>query len=306
MRKIKLKIMNFYYGFKCNLACRGCNSGSDIIFHRDYDPSLESILETIENFANYVEDVSDMITIVGGEPTLYWHEKIVPIARHIRKFFPHSIINISTNALLIHKFRDDIVDLFLEVDNIRLSIDDHLAGFADSAEAKKLYEHLDYFLSHPRIHKIHDMHYDIPDKKIDFMLHTFYEHGFKAQFKQVNGKLKPFATQDPEGSFRIGCISPFCAAAIDNKLYKCPRLLTLPKILNETNQLDDPDWQKYLNYKPVDLKTASQEEIDYFESTESKAIPECDVCPNGNKQNIHWFPQSKENVLKSFNNEKLN
>lgn len=291
--------MNFYYGFKCNLACRGCNSGSDIIFHRNYDPSLKSILETITNFSNYVDDVTNMITLVGGEPTLYWNDKIVPMTHHVRKYFPNATINISSNGLLLHKFRDDIVNLFLEVDNIRLSIDDHLAGFPDSREAQVFYKNLKYFLSHPRIHKIHDMHYDIPNKKIDFMLHTFHEYGFKAQFKTEGNKVKPFATNDPSGSYAVGCISPFCAAAIDNKLYKCPRLLSLPKILTETNQLNDPDWQKYLQYTPVDLLNGTQEDIDHFANTEGQAIPECDVCPNSREQNIHWFPQSKENVLKS-------
>lgn len=301
MNKIKLRVMNFYYGFKCNLACRGCNSGSDIIFHKDYDPSIENILETISNFSNYVEDVTDMITIVGGEPTLYWHDKVVPMARHIRSLFPNVVININTNALLIHKLRDDIVNLFLEVDNIRLSIDNHLVSFSDSKEAQKFSENLQYFLSHPLIHKIHDMHYDIPDRKIDFMLHEFYE--FKAQFKFINGKIKPFSTNDPVKSMENGCVGNVCAAAIDNKLYKCPRLLALPKILAEKEQLDDPDWQKYLNYKSIDLKTATQEEIDNFKHTEGKAIPECDGCPDGKEQNIHWYPQSKENVLK-FNPRK--
>lgn len=295
---IKIKMTNFYYGFKCNLACKGCNSGSDIIFHKDHDPSLESILESITNFAKHVSDVTITITLIGGEPLLYWNEKIVPMAHHVRKYYPTTTINISTNGLLLHKLKDEVIQLLLDIDNIRLSVDDHTADFSDDPVGKKYLKNLNYFLSDPRLHKIHDEHYDIPNKNIDIMLHSFLS-GFHAQFLTVDRKLKPFATNDPEGSMKYGCVGNICSAIIDSKLYKCPRLLSLPKILAEVNQLDDPDWAKYLNYAPVDLsRNDIEEELNLFEATEGLPIPECDVCANKFIQNITWFQQSKENVIK--------
>ena len=42
-----LKILDVFIGNKCNLACEQCDTRSDIIRTKDYDPSLEEIKEGI-------------------------------------------------------------------------------------------------------------------------------------------------------------------------------------------------------------------------------------------------------------------
>ena len=95
MNKIDIEIVNFYYGINCNLSCNGCFSGSDIIKHNRYDPTLDSILTSIEDFSR-VANVKQMVTLIGGEPLMYW-DTVVPMARHVRKYFPNVDINLTTN-----------------------------------------------------------------------------------------------------------------------------------------------------------------------------------------------------------------
>lgn len=292
---INLKIVNFYYGIVCNLSCKGCFSGSDIIKHRTYDPSLENILESVTNASKHISNI-DMITLIGGEPLLYWDEKIVPVARHIRKCFPNNLINITTNGLLLHKFKDKVINLLLELGNCSLSITNHFTEFSDDKVAKTYHKNLEYFLSDPQLFKIHDGHYDIPDATVDIHIHNL-SNGFAAQFLKIDGKLKPFATNNPAGSMKHGCTGRVCAGIIDSQLFKCDRLAVLPYILTETDQLTDPDWQKYLNYNAVDLRNPAEEALEHFKNTEGLPIPECDVCPDSQIIGISKIPRTKENVL---------
>jgi len=278
MQKYPIKIVNFFYGSKCNLSCHGCCTGSDIIRHKNHDPDLENIRSSIRNLSNYVSDITIMATVLGGEPLLYWDKKIVPIMHEIRKHWPNAILNITTNGLLLHKLADKVIDTLIEFGNIKLQISKHASNIGPHP-FKKIYDkNLLIFLSNPRLFKIHDLHYDIPNKKIDIHLDPL-DQPFTSQFIIKDGKLKPFATQDPVGSMKHGCTGNICSMIRDNKLYKCTRLAALPQILKERNQLDDPDWQKYL-HTYVDLTKATHEDIEKFYMEEGKPIPECDVCPN--------------------------
>jgi organic radical activating enzyme len=278
MQKYPLKIVNFFYGFKCNLSCHGCLSGSDMIHHKNHDPDLENILLGIRNLSNYVSDITIMATILGGEPLLYWDEKVVPIIYEIRKHWPNVTLNITTNGLLLHKFGDKIIDTLIEFGNIKLQISKHASNVGPHP-FKKIYDkNLLTFLSNPKLNKIHDLHYDVPNNTVDVHLDQ-WDQPFVSQFVIKDGKLKPFATQDPVGSMKHGCTGNICAMVKDNRLYKCGRLAVLPKILEERSQLDDPDWQPYL-HTYVDLTKALPDGIEKFYMEEGKPIPECDVCPN--------------------------
>ena len=299
MTKINLKILDVFYGYECNLACTDCNPGSNIIQHRRLDPTLDSIIESIDNLAEHVESATNRITLLGGEPFLYWEERIVPIVRHLRAKFPTSTISVVTNGLLLHKFIDSVINLMLEVDNFKLSVSDHMREFSDDRVAINYYNNLNKFLSDSRLNKIHDFHYDIPNRKIDVHLESEAVL-FIAQYKKINGQLKPFKTGDPDKSFRNGCCSSICSHLVNSKLYKCSKLAAIHDILKETDQLDDPDWAPYLNYVPIDL---TQKDIDgellKFEQNIGKSINVCDMCPDKRQIGITLIQQTKSNVLKT-------
>jgi hypothetical protein len=48
VNKIKLKLVEVFYGYQCNLSCQGCSSASDVVKTSEYDPSIESIFASIE------------------------------------------------------------------------------------------------------------------------------------------------------------------------------------------------------------------------------------------------------------------
>lgn len=294
LNKIDLDLVVFLYGFKCNLSCRDCLSSSDILDHTTYDPSLENIIESIDNVAKYVSNVNHMVSLIGGEPLLYW-DRIKTLARHIRKRFPNATIGLSTNGLLLHKYKDEVIELLMELKNCKIDVSNHMHDFPDDKAAIVSKRNLEYFLSDPRFYKIHEYHYDIPNYKADIHLRNKTLE-FITQYKRTkDGTLKPFASGNPSESFARGCTGRICSTVINNKLYKCTRLATLPMVLEQKNLLDDPDWKKYQGYKHVDLsKEVTQEELDRFKENEGKYIDECDICP----EKRVLTPRTKENVLK--------
>lgn len=289
-------MVNVYYGLDCNLTCKGCLSGSDIIRSKQYDPTVDEIMQSITDLSKHVNNVTTEFTLLGGDPLLYW-ETVAPVARYIRALFPDAIVNITTNGVLLHKFKDRVIDLLLELDNSKLSITNHFSEFVTDSSGVKYLEHLDQFLTDPRLNKIHRLHYDIPNRNINISIHEFVD-GFQQQWIQQGNKLKPFATNDPAGSMQHGCIGNICSVVYKSKLYKCPRLAVLPAVLSKTNQLDDSDWQKYLNYIPVDLtKDNIREELKKFESNQGQPINECDMCHNNRIIEIARIPRTKENIF---------
>jgi hypothetical protein len=120
---------------------------------------------------------------------------------------------------------------------------------------------------------------------------------FIAQYIQQGNQLKPFKTNDPEKSIKNGCVGSICSALVDSKLYKCAKLFAIHHVLDTTNQIDDPDWQKYLDYSPIDLTNTTVEELSAFEQQQGRHIDKCDMCPSQRIINITHIPQTKNNIF---------
>ena len=298
MRKIDLKIVEILVGWKCNLACRDCSSGVDILRNKiDQEPELDNLIKSIDDLSKYVNNVTDLFTITGGEPMLYW-DIVKPVVRHIRKKFPFAKIMINSNGRLLHKRKDELIDFLKEIQNIAIGLSNHASEFPNDPAGQAYYNDLNKFFSDSRLYKIHSMHYDIPENEVNFHWGT-HSDGFIAQWKRVGDKLKPFATKNPIKSFENGCISPICASlSDDSKLYKCFKLQVLPTILKRIDQLDDPDWQPYLTYQPIDIsKDNVWNDIYKFAEEEGNPISVCDMCPDNKVIGISRVPHTKENIF---------
>ena len=55
------------------------------------------------------------------------------------------------------------------------------------------------------------------------------------------------------------CIASSCHQILNGYMYKCSRLSNLHAVLKQTNQLDDPQWKKYLQYKPIHYSNSRKE-----------------------------------------------
>lgn len=305
----EVKILDVFYGNKCNLTCNQCDTRSDYIRKGQYDPSMEDIKRGID-LANEAFDVQKW-SILGGEPLMYL-DKVEEIIAHIRKIEPNKVIFFPTNGSLLDRHMDRVVELIKKY-QLWVQVCNHFVSFEDqtkSNKVKKNAEDLAYRLNIPQSTEPGQWWKDImdfdsaSDKWKDFTKKrgmdisdpepnektwiyknygVYYMEAGEFQTIQnfdAHGKPKPFFDNDPSGSYWNSCPSVFCAFLYDKKIYKCAALGTLHNFLEMHGSLDDPDWQKYLNYKPVDLENYTEQEADFFGATHYCHIDECAMCPN--------------------------
>jgi len=296
--KIFLPMIELFYGHRCNLACTGCTSMSDVIQNYEYDPTIESILESIDNLSNHV-DVGE-IDLMGGEALLYW-DLIELISSRIREKFPNTVIGICTNGLLLEKFESRIIDFSKKYHPCVIDITNHFKLFSDDVISKKFQSSLKTFLEHVDVSSRKSVTWGVTNDTVDLYSSPIAnirvadaENFYSCYYTNVENKIKPFATNDPAGSYKNGCAMPNCHLLYESKLYKCSWFALLPKLLKIKNQLDDSDWAKYLNYKAIDLKDCSYSELQLFADTANKHIDLCDMCSNNKKFEIK---HNKENVI---------
>lgn len=281
--KIKQENLNIFYGYRCNYACEACSSGSNEVSDASLDPNLDEILESIPILAETFE-VDSMITLIGGEPFLYWDDRISIIAQEVNRWFPGNRINIFTNGQLLHKNVEKIFALSEKVDNLSITISNHLTDCGEELPVTMWRRNINDFINHPRIVKIHADHYHIKDN-IHANIYFSNMTKFKPYYKRLeNGTIKPWATNDPKLSMKHGCVGNVCSCTFGKKLYKCPILATLPNHLKSIGQEQDPDWQKYINYPVVDLSNLDPALLEEFSSTYGKPVSVCDMC-NGDPIN---------------------
>ena len=138
MPKISQVNLPIFIGHRCNYSCQECSSGSDFIKDSTDDPTLEEIISVIPTLAEKFE-ITDMISLQGGEPFLYWNDKILPLVAVLRQHFLSVPINIFTNGQLIGKNMDKVLDLCDNFQNISFTISKHLVGVTNSFVAFDLF-----------------------------------------------------------------------------------------------------------------------------------------------------------------------
>jgi hypothetical protein len=312
-----IKILDVFYGNKCNLACSNCDTRSDVIRNTSYDPELEDIKQGIL-LANKKFDVENW-GILGGEPLLY-KEKVLEIIKFIRTIDSEKTIFLSTNGLLLDKNIDWIVNLIKNY-RVWVQVCNHTSLFSDKDkitnavhkignasgiketvpaytwwyEIMKLESGIDIWKQY-----VKDKGLDVTNRDpndITYMMRNFGIHyiestKFHSIYQLVDGTPKPYKS-DPEEAYKNSCPSQFCAFLYNKKIYKCAALGTLRNFLDNRNLLKDKDWEEYLNYKAVDLINSPESDFVNFSKTHYSHINECSMCPS-KCQNII---KTKENVL---------
>lgn len=303
-----IKILDVFYGNKCNLACSQCDTRSDVIRHTGYDPTIDDIRRGID-LANKTFDVENW-SVLGGEPLLY-KKSVLEIIKHIRSIEPNKTIFFPTNGLLLDKNINFVAEL-IDKYKVWVQVCNHTARFENKTLTQKIIsstEQIANKLSLPKLDPTYDWWHTImkletgtpnwleyvkkrnldhtdegPNEaawmKENYGIYYMEAHEFQTIHNYVDGKPKPFKDNDPESSYWNSCPSVFCAILYNKKVYKCAALATLRNFLDTHNVLDDPDWQPYLNYQPVDLETASQEQAQYFADTHYCHVDACAMCPS--------------------------
>jgi hypothetical protein len=327
VRKIKLEFVEIFYGHQCNLNCKGCTSASDLIKTKNFDPSIDSIIQSIDNLEKYVSTKN--IKLMGGEIFLYW-DTIEIITEKIRQKFPKATIHLITNGLLLQKYQEKLLQFLDKFHPVSIDVSDHFILFSKDTTSKKFYTKLKDFIDQHQVTKVTKINWELRKEntiKINNLVKnikntnlkellsllnrqevfeyknknkttpvTITKHleFFPGYYTNTNGQIKPYATKDPVGSYKNGCSMPNCHIIKDSKLYKCSWFMILPALLKVKNQKNDKDWEPYLNYKPLDFTNITEKELQYFYKTRNSSIPLCDMCSNNPKNKI---PHIKENVL---------
>lgn len=87
----------------CNLRCKGCDHFACVA--DPYFVAYESIHNDLARLSEIFHgDYIMQIAVMGGEPLL--HPDLLKILRDVRKHFPHTIIRLTTNGLLLLKQRE--------------------------------------------------------------------------------------------------------------------------------------------------------------------------------------------------------
>ncbi len=286
----KLQFVDIYYGGKCNLTCHQCDTRSDTFRQGEFDTDLDNIKQSID-LARASFSIRNF-SLLGGEPLLNFN-KVKQVAEYLRSVDKSAVLTMPTNGTLLSKNINDLAD-FMRTYRVVILLTNHYAAF-DSVESSKIKQARDTLVSllnlteRPNI----DFYTEVINYSSDNStassgdrfwgskdIGVFYheQREFQQHYKLVNGVPKPHAEGDADSSYKNGCCSPFCTFLYDKKMYKCASLGTLDKFLNHHGLLDDPDWQKYLNYKALDLTNCSKEEIKNFSDTNHCAIEQCDMC----------------------------
>ncbi len=317
-----IKLLDAFYGNNCNLACSNCDSRSDEL---EFDgPSIESIRESIL-LANEKFDVENW-SMIGGEPFLY-KDKILEIIKCIRSFEPNKTIFMSTNGMLLHKNIDWVVDLVKEY-RVWVQVCNHTPLFYDKTTMVEAVHTIGKKLGMEETVPAYLWWYDVfkfetgtdnwkqyvKDKGIDvetrdpnditymkqnWGIHYMESPVFQTIVNKINGIPRPF-NSNPADAYKNSCPSQFCAFLHDKKIYKCGALGTLKRLLEKYNMIDDPEWQRYLAYRPVDLETCTEEDLDHFADTHYCSVSECSMCPG----EYRGIEKNQINVLKIYRNER--
>jgi uncharacterized Fe-S cluster-containing radical SAM superfamily protein len=292
-----IKILDIFIGNKCNLSCFQCDTRSDIVKTKSFDPSIESIKQGITLAQQHF--TIEHYSLLGGEP-LFYMDKVKEIVTFIRSVDSTTPILLPTNGKMIGRKADELAALVKQY-NLTLMICNHFSAFEDTTLSDELTADVSSFIKQMELTE--SKQHTFFDQVIDKGLYV-NEHGkatvffrdqdyFQSNYYLENNKPKPFASGDSDASYANGCCSPFCSFLRDSKLYKCAALATVRTLLEHHDSLNDPAWEKYLNYEPLDLANCTPEQVADFSNTKYRSIEQCDMCPSQSKS----FTKTKATVI---------
>lgn len=256
---------------RCNLSCVGCNSFSDMGVDDGFTIEERiSWLSTLHAFSNRHGIDIPIFTILGGEPFL--DDGFLKIGREIARLWPGALIDLYTNGLLLSA-RQDWIRECTDI-NVRLHVSIH-----DVPEKIKM-----KILTGLALWQQQGMEVILsgngPENNID-------TKGLWAQTVVYDqDKVWPHTHGDPYAAW-LRCSIRDCHTLQDHRFYHCPITALLPSLLTKTKQMDEPKWQPYLEYDPLDLRTATEQDVARFFSTTPGHV--CSMCPK-NSTSIPLVP----------------
>ena len=261
----------------CNMACRGCNHHSGLLAPGSSLP-IDDLLRDIEILLPRIH-VWSHISVLGGEALIEPRTK--EVLKLIRDMSEGVYVKIFSNGLLIPQNTDWILEHMKEGGIFRIILHipptDERLGRTDKT-GDITYENVRNFI-------------EIAEKEgIDMSLLEISENWYDLWFDLLqwkDNKLYPWEDNNIEKSFEY-CTAPNVQLYL-GRLWKCPSIAYLRETLVSTGQVDDPVWQKYLNYHatPID---APIEELYAMADEVLNPHEICNKCPSDPK----WYRAIKQ------------
>lgn len=188
----------------CNLRCKGCDHFACIA--DEYTVPYETLHRDLDRLAEIFHgEFIERIAVMGGEPLL--HPELLDILKDVRAHFPHTIIRLTTNGLLLLRQNDDFWRACRENDvtivNTKYPLNLDFEGMKHKA--------------------------DIEHVKFEYFEETG-EHIVKKSFKKyINLK----GDGDPVMNFANCTVSNFGNFLMEGKLYGCPFSAQSYRIFNK-------------------------------------------------------------------------
>mgnify|MGYP003147542825 FL=1 len=261
----------------CNMACKGCNHHSGVLSPGSSLP-IDNLLRDIEILLPRIY-VWSHISVLGGEALIEPRTK--EVLKLIRDMSDGVYVKIFSNGLLIPQNTDWILQHMKEGGIFRISL--HIPP------------------SDPRIGRT-DKRGDITYKNVRDFIEVAKKEGVDMNLLEISenwddlwfdllqwkdNKFYPWEDNNIDKSFEY-CTAPNLQLYL-GRLWKCPSIAYLRETLVSTGQVDDPVWQKYLNYyaTPVD---APIEELYAMADQVLNPHEICNKCPSDPK----WYRAIKQ------------
>lgn len=269
--------------YSCNLQCLGCEVHSNMSLDDDWSKEDRlSWIDTLKEFSDRSTIDFNGFAVMGGEPFL--DSAFLDICQRINDHFPNANVTIYTNGLLMMR-KKEWLDTLCAIPQVKFYITIHRD---DPKTIKDIMGGIIYLRTkgkHPVVKGLPVAGLTTDEVK------GFWKMPFL--FNQTGDKIYPFEHDDPLMSWST-CAVKYQTHLIDHQLYKCTKLAHLKNGLAKTGQLDDPAWTKYLDYQPLDLRTAGLREISEFASKTVEKY--CAMCPADNK----YIPNDKPIYRKDY------
>ena len=250
----------------CNLKCFGCNHLADYGYGGPF--TADELVEWIKPWKERL--YFKRISLMGGEPLLNPHLKDICIG--YRRFFSpdRNKLRIITNGIRIVKcpwLKELIQEYHV-----------HVQASLHVLNGKNIDEKL--------VHQVKEGLTILENwaKETPNRVETNWgpqvdskkKLNFQVFFKGSGNNIKPFDHED------IAESKKYCTCKTlqlyKSHLYKCAPIAYIGEVLKKTGNENDPDWQPYLEYKPLP-PDCTDDELKRF--MEKQPLPEwtCRMCP---------------------------
>jgi len=236
--------INLVYG--CNLKCEYCTHFCK------YTQGIESLDNILSWYRTWNKKIMPKkMRLIGGEPFL--HPNLKEVILETKRHWPKSKMQMTTNALLIHKVDEAVLGALTETDtHVFVSQHDN----------------------NPQFNEVFFRGVDCLTRfGIDYTIYTSYMDWRKTYHLDSQRRLLPY-TSNPERAWQNCQTKNMCSTLFDNKIYKCQHITHC--LRQRSSGLLGEEWNVVTTYQPLTQDATGQEILLHLNSD---VVPACAVCP---------------------------